>query len=157
MTSRHIDGPAVVLDAQACARLDPFLMRALVDTQRRDAGIPASVREIVADIHQVARQLRTSVLVEPGSATTGSVIDAELPAWGPEERLSTAQAARLVGVTPAYMRRLFHRGDLPATPVHGGGYEVNAVVLALWMAERQQQREGRVHGRAPERRVLQRR
>jgi len=146
MTSRYLDGPALLLDGPTCAQLDQLLLRALVDARLRDATVPPSLRDLAADVHAVALKFRSSALVGPCAATPEPVLDAELPVWNQEERLSTAKAARLTGVSDSYMRRVIARGDVPGRRTLGGGWEVEATVLALWSAERQQRREGRGHG-----------
>jgi hypothetical protein len=154
MASRYLDGPAVVLDGRACAQLDSVLLRALVDAQVRNASVPASLRDVAADIHAVALQFRSSALIDPRSATSEPCVDTETAAWSREQRLSTAQAARIVGVSDSYMRRVIARRNGLGTRVRGGGWEVDATALALWAAERQQQREGRADGQVTGRRAV---
>lgn len=149
--SRFLHGPGVVLGAADCARIDPLLMRSLVDAQRRDAVVPAEVREIAADVHSAALWFRAEMLIKPGSGTHELILDAEMPAWEPEERLSTAQAARIAEVSTSYISRLIGRGELDAVRVRGGGWAVNGASLALWMAGRRR-REGHDDDSGTERR-----
>lgn len=139
-------GPAVVLGPIDCARLDGLLVRALVDAKLRGNAVPPAVRALAADIHQVAEQFRAEVLIRPDCATYGLAVDAETAVWEPEERLSTAQAARIVGVSPQYMRRVFAAGGLDAIREPGGGWSVSGLGLALWIAARHQ-REAAGDGR----------
>lgn len=154
--SRFVGGPLVQLEPVDCAYLDALIMRALVEAKLRGAEVPASVQRICADIHQVAVRLRTEMLVKPSCATYGHALEPEMPAWESEERLSTAQAALLAGVSPAYMRRVFARGELDAVHVRGGGWTVSGVSLALWIAIRQQREEDDDGRHARRRRALQR-
>ncbi|HMH76886.1 MAG TPA: helix-turn-helix domain-containing protein [Candidatus Udaeobacter sp.] len=137
MTNRVLTEPTVVLSAEDCARVDGFLARGLTAAKSRDTTVPASAVAIAADIHWAADQFRASALIKAGCATPGPDVGKELPAWASEERLTTAQAARIAGCSPTYLRRVIHRGELHGTRGRGGGYLVTPAALAAWVVGRQ--------------------
>lgn len=138
MTERVLHGPSVVLSAADCIRFDGLLVRALADARLRDATVPASVVEICADVHQVAARFKAEALTGGGSRTYDSDTDKAMPAWFPEDWLSTRKAARLAGVSPSYLCRVVRRGDVTARRQRGGGFEIAAASLAVWLGRRDQ-------------------
>lgn len=138
MTERVLSGPAVILSAADCVRLDGLLVRALADARLRDATVPASVVEVCADVHQVAARFKAEALAEGGSRTYDSDTDKEMAAWSPEDWLSTRKAARLAGVSPSYLCRVVRRGEVSVRVQRGGGYEIYAASLAVWLGRRNQ-------------------
>lgn len=138
MTERVLRGPSVVLSAADCVRLDGLLVRALADARLRDATVPASVVEIVADVHQTATRFKAETLVRSGSRTDDSDTDKAMPAWSSEDWLSTRNAARLAGISPSYLCRQVRRGGVTARRRRGGGYEIDASSLASWLGHRDQ-------------------
>lgn len=139
MNSRYLDSPAVLLDARACAVLDPLLVHALVDARRRDAVVSEAARQVAADVHQVAVRFRAAELARAGSATPRPAVDAEPPVWE-AQTFSTAEAARIASVSSSFMRRVVARGEVVATIGHGGGYRIDAVSFAVWLADREERK-----------------
>jgi hypothetical protein len=127
----------VLLSERDCALLDGVLVRALRDLHMRDGAAPRDLVDVVADIHQVAREFRASVLTETGS---GTAFDGSGSVGGSSEvteRLSVQEAARLTGLSTSYLRRAARRGDVQASRSGPRGeWVLDGGAVAAWTADR---------------------
>lgn len=120
-----------------CAQLDAFVMRALRDAHLRNEPVPRDVLELLAPVHEMAKEFRASVLVKAGSGTVFDRIGSVGGSSVSTERLTVAQAARLTGASESYLRRLARRGDVTATRTGGRGeWILDGGSLAAWAADR---------------------
>lgn len=119
---RVLLGPAAVLTVAAA--LDAAHRAA----HRDGIAAPATFSDLAATVAAEVPAARASVA---GRAEVPPAV--ELPAWGPE--LSTASAARLLGITDRGVRDLASRGSLVARKV-GGVWLVDSTSVASYAAQR---------------------
>lgn len=103
------DGPAVVLDARACAWLEQY---ARLSSVRKD------FRGTDPHISQQLEEIRYAAMAWwRASASTGTEHDSEAEVAAPSKWLTTGQAADLLGITSRAVRLAIARGDVPAEKV----------------------------------------
>jgi excisionase family DNA binding protein len=114
MLVRLGDEPGVLLDAATCAHLVRWLAEGLRVAQRRGDAVTPDDWALLEKLEQLARAHRASTGVPvppvPQSADSDDVAD---------NGLTTEAAARRMGVTPGYVRRLIRTGQLDAVKVKG--------------------------------------
>lgn len=123
--------------AAECARLDGFVVNALRDLHLRKGSVPADLLELLAPVHDLAKEFRSSVLVEPGSGTLFDGFGSAAGPLGATERLTTHEAARITGTSESYLRRLAREGVVTATRSGSRGeWLLDGGSLAAWVAGR---------------------
>ncbi|WP_084701039.1 helix-turn-helix domain-containing protein [Streptacidiphilus anmyonensis] len=137
----RLRGPLVVLDGSDCAELNRHLGQLLDALGRRDGQVPRRLVEIREEVRRAAIQFRTEQLQartsEAGSGTARDTRSSVTRPSGVSERLSAAEAAQLVGVSPEMIRRLACKGDLRGTRSgHRGAWVLDADSVATWQASR---------------------
>lgn len=127
----------VFLSERECALLDYHLVKLLRDLRMRDGSEPRDLLEVAGPIHAMAVEFRETMLVNPGSGTTGDRSGSVTRVSGETERLSVQQAARFAGISESYVRRLARRGVAQATRSGGkGAWQLDGGLLAAWLADR---------------------
>lgn len=119
------NGPAVVLDARACAWLERY------------AGLTSlrvRVRGTDPEISKQLEEIRVAAMSWRGSAT-GTERDTEPELAAESEWLSTGQVADQLMVTDRAIRKAIREGRLVATDV-GGRYRINREDLEHYRAAR---------------------
>lgn len=99
------DGPAVVLDARACAWLEKY-----ADLTRLRVSVRGTDPEISAQLEQI----RMAAMSWRGSSC-GTEGDAEAEPAPLSEWLTTGQAAKAIGVTSRAIRKAIDEERIPAT------------------------------------------
>lgn len=104
------DGPAVILDARACAVLERYA--GLSDLRVRVRGVDPHISRQLEEVRLAALSWRSS-------ATGTEEASGPEPATDSERWLSTGEAADLVGVTSRAIRKAIDEGRLEAVKVGG--------------------------------------
>lgn len=118
-------GPAVVLDARACAWLERYAGL---------TGLRVRVRGTDPEISRQLEEVRVAAMSWRGSAT-GSERDAEPELAAQSEWLSTGQVAKELMVTDRAIRKAIREGRLTATEI-GGRYRISREDLEHYRAAR---------------------
>ncbi|XUL89735.1 hypothetical protein ACQ86D_26470 [Streptomyces galilaeus] len=123
----------VFLGVEDCLILDGFLVRLLIDLERRDGCAPSALRESAAVIHDVARRFRAEAQVRPRSRTSGTSTNADAALSVQPQMVTMHEGARLTGASESYLCRLARRGELGAVrAADGNTWLLDRGLLAIW-------------------------
>ncbi|MFE1344716.1 helix-turn-helix domain-containing protein [Streptomyces sp. NPDC058757] len=127
----HADG-SVVVPARLASTTFAALVLYLGDRTRTSGGaLTPEARELLRALNRAAQ----------GPSSASATPDAETPTVGHGQGglLGVAEASRILGCNPSYVRRLCHLGTIPAQRLQGG-WVIEAAALDDY-------RHGRTHGK----------
>jgi hypothetical protein len=132
-----VDGHALVLTADDCVLIAKPLRDALRERTRRNGAPPTiTTVELVDEISRIAAaRIRRSALYSGDLSASNAAVEPPSPA-SVQERLTTAEAARLTRLSEGHVRHLCRQGTVTAERSPRGGWLVDTGSLVAWREAR---------------------